>query len=54
LTAYGVVALIDPDITSFGLVSLPDEKAASYRVRPFYYGTPSNPAYRGTGAETSK
>jgi hypothetical protein len=44
------VALLDPDVTSFGLVKLPREKAASYRVRPFYYGTASDLAARRTGA----
>jgi hypothetical protein len=47
---YGVVALLDPDVTSFGLVKLPHEKTASYRVRPFYYGVASNLAARRTGA----
>jgi hypothetical protein len=47
---YGVIAQLDPDITSFGLVKLPHEKAASYRVRPFYYGSASNLAGRRTGA----
>ena len=47
---YGVVAQLDPDTASFGLVRLPHERAASYRVRPFYYGTASNLAARRTGA----
>jgi hypothetical protein len=47
---YGVVAQLDPDVTSFGLVKLPHEKAASYRVRPFYYGAASNLVARRTGA----
>jgi hypothetical protein len=48
-SAYSVVALLDPDITSFGLVRLGHEKPASYRVRAFYHGEPSNLAYERTG-----
>jgi hypothetical protein len=33
-----------------GLVELPHEKTASYRVRPFYYGTAADLAARRTGA----
>ncbi|MCX4728495.1 fibronectin type III domain-containing protein [Streptomyces sp. NBC_01306] len=47
--AYRVVAVLAPDINSFGLSTLPDEKHASYRVRAFYYGTRSNTAHVTTG-----
>src|SRR5947209_6380879 len=40
-TDFGVAVTLDPDITSFGLVTLPTEKRGSYRVRAYYYGTPS-------------
>jgi hypothetical protein len=46
---WSVVAVLDPDVTSYGLVTLPDEKHASYRVRPFRYGTPSNVVSCTTG-----
>jgi hypothetical protein len=47
---YGAVAVLDPDVNSFGLVTLPTEKRASYRVRAFYFGAPSNVAHQTTGA----
>ena len=50
---FQVVAVIDPDIDSFGLVTLPREKVAAYRVRAFVYGAPSNLASRRTGADPS-
>jgi hypothetical protein len=48
---FEVAAVLDPDINSFGLVTLPGEKRASYRVRAFYYGKPSNVAHQTTGQE---
>jgi hypothetical protein len=48
---YRVAAVLDPDIDSFGLITLPDEKKASYRVRAFYYGRASNLAHQTTGRE---
>lgn len=47
---FGAIAVLDPDVESFGLITLPNEKTASYRVRAFYYGRPSNLAHRTTGA----
>ncbi|HEX3783470.1 MAG TPA: fibronectin type III domain-containing protein [Pseudonocardiaceae bacterium] len=38
---YQVVQVLDPKINSCGIVTLPDEKTASYRVRAFYYGAAS-------------
>jgi hypothetical protein len=46
---FGVAATLDPDVNSFGLVTLPDEKHASYRVRAYYYGNPSTVAHATTG-----
>ena len=48
---YKVVAVLDKDINSFPLITLPDENTASYRVRAFYYGPPSNVVTRRTGGE---
>ncbi|MEU6152714.1 fibronectin type III domain-containing protein [Actinosynnema sp. NPDC047251] len=45
---YSVVATLDPDVTSFGLVTLPSEKRASYRVRAFHRGPPTTVAYQKT------
>jgi hypothetical protein len=50
---FQVVAVIDPDVDSFGLVTLPNERVASYRVRAFAYGRSSNLASRKTGPEPS-
>jgi hypothetical protein len=48
---FSVAAVLDPDIDSFGLVTLPSEKRAAFRVRAFYFGKPSNLAHEKTGAE---
>jgi hypothetical protein len=48
---YKVVAVLDKDINSFALITLPDENTASYRVRAFYYGPSSNVVTRRTGGE---
>ncbi|AGP54174.1 fibronectin type III domain-containing protein [Streptomyces rapamycinicus] len=48
--SFRPVAVLDPDINSFGLITLPNEKRASYRVRPFTYGERSNIARMTTGA----
>ncbi|GAA4103179.1 fibronectin type III domain-containing protein [Nonomuraea soli] len=48
-----VLALLDPDVNAFGIVTLPEEKRASYRVRALYYGPPSNLATQTTGADPS-
>ena len=46
---FRVAAVLDPDVNQYGLVTLPDEKRATYRVRAFYYGPPSNLAKQTTG-----
>jgi hypothetical protein len=46
---FAVAAVLDPDINSVGLVTLSSEKRASYRVRAFYYGKPSNVAHQTAG-----
>jgi hypothetical protein len=46
---FRVVAALDPDVNAFGLVTLPEESRASYRVRAFRYGQPSNVAHQATG-----
>ena len=48
---FGVVAVLDPDVNSFGLFTLPGEKRAAYRVRAFYYGRPSNLVRQTTGPD---
>lgn len=46
---YRVAAQLDPDVTSFGLITLPDEKTVTCRVRPFRFGSPSNLTQQKTG-----
>lgn len=46
---YRVAARLDPDVTSFGLITLPDEKTVTCRVRPFRFGSPSNLTQQKTG-----
>ncbi|MEV6424598.1 fibronectin type III domain-containing protein [Streptomyces sp. NPDC051662] len=48
-SAYAPVAVVDPDINSCGLITLPTEKRASYRVRAFSYGARSNVPRLTTG-----
>lgn len=48
---YRPVALLNPDINSFGLITLPEEKRASYRVRAFVYGKGSNIVRLTTGSD---
>ncbi|MGX1881686.1 fibronectin type III domain-containing protein [Streptomyces sp. NPDC055287] len=42
-------AVLDPGVDSFGLITLPDEKRASYRVRAIAYGERSNVVRLRTG-----
>lgn len=46
---FAVAAQLDPDVRSFGLITLPTEKNATYRVRAYYFGAASNIAHRKTG-----
>jgi Fibronectin type III domain len=48
---YTPVEVLDPNITLVGLITLPNEKKASYRVRAFYYGESSNIAHEKTGKD---
>jgi len=48
---YQVVAVLDKNINSFALITLPDEDTASYRVRAYYYGPSSNVVMRKTGGD---
>ncbi|MCR3751266.1 hypothetical protein LX88_005254 [Lentzea californiensis] len=46
---YRVAVQLDPDTTSYGVITLPDEKTATYRVRAFRFGSPSNLTRQTTG-----
>jgi len=46
---FSVAAVLDAGITSFGLITLPDEKVATFRVRPYFFGERSNVAQVRTG-----
>ncbi|MFE2751068.1 fibronectin type III domain-containing protein [Actinosynnema sp. NPDC059335] len=48
---FSVAAQLDPDVRSFGLITLPTEKTATYRVRAYYYGATSNIAHQTTGGD---
>jgi len=45
---YTVTEVLDPDVTSVGLLTLADQRSATVRVRAFYYGRPSNIATQHT------
>jgi hypothetical protein len=51
---FEVAAVLDPNINSFGLITLPNEKRASFRVRAFYYGKPSNLVHEITGLDRQR
>jgi hypothetical protein len=46
---YKVAAVLDPDVNAYGLTTLPEEKQASYRIRPVAYGPATNVAHQTTG-----
>ncbi len=48
---WTVAATLDPDINSCGLVTLPTEKRAAYRVRPYRFGPASNTVRETTGGQ---
>jgi hypothetical protein len=47
-----VAAVVDPNVNATGLITLPDEKNASYRVLSFYYGQSSNLVNLRTGKDS--
>ncbi|GGX57371.1 fibronectin type III domain-containing protein [Streptomyces fructofermentans] len=51
-SGYVPVAVLDRDVNAVGLITLPSEKRASYRVRAFTYGARSNVVRRTTGLPT--
>jgi hypothetical protein len=48
-TDFNAIELLGPDINTCGIVTLPTEKNATYLIRAFYYGDPSNIAHQTTG-----
>ncbi|MPZ81131.1 MAG: fibronectin type III domain-containing protein [Actinophytocola sp.] len=46
---FRVVAVLDPDVNTVGLVTLPEERVAAYRLRAYELGPASNVAHRTTG-----
>lgn len=46
---FRVAAVLGPNIESTGLITLPQEKKASIRVRAFFYGERSNVVHHTTG-----
>ncbi|WP_328492268.1 fibronectin type III domain-containing protein [Streptomyces sp. NBC_00414] len=53
-SGYAPVAVFEPDVNSAGLITLPTEKRASYRVRAFTHGALSNVVRLTTGASTDQ
>ncbi|TCO55060.1 fibronectin type III domain-containing protein [Actinocrispum wychmicini] len=51
-TLFRVAAVLDPNVTSFGLTTLESEKQAAYQVRPIRYGPPTNVAHQTTGGQS--
>ncbi|MGW0311465.1 fibronectin type III domain-containing protein [Streptomyces flavidovirens] len=47
--AFRPAAVLGPGVDSFGLITLPDEKKASYRIRAIAYGEQSNAVRLKTG-----
>ena len=47
---FQVVQVLDPKINTAGVITLPDEKHATIRIRAVYYGTPTNTATQHTTA----
>jgi hypothetical protein len=45
---FQVIQVLSPKINTCGIVTLPDEKHATFRIRAVYYGTPSNTAMQHT------
>jgi hypothetical protein len=50
-TAFTPAAVLDPDVNSAGLITLPQEKSATYRVRAFRWGDTSNVAHVKSGPD---
>ncbi|MCS7479334.1 fibronectin type III domain-containing protein [Umezawaea endophytica] len=50
-TTFTPAAVLDPNTNSAGLITLPDEKTAAYRVRAFFWGGTSNVAHVKTGPD---
>ena len=46
---FRVAAVLDPNVNQYGLVTLPTEKRAAYRLRAYNCGAPSNLAHQTTG-----
>jgi hypothetical protein len=46
---FSVAAVLDPDVNSVGMTTMPEEKKAQYRIRPFRYGQATNIAHQTTG-----
>lgn len=46
---FQVVQVLDPKINTCGIITLPDEKHLTIRIRAAYYGTPTNTVMQRTG-----
>ncbi|HJP79615.1 MAG TPA: fibronectin type III domain-containing protein [Pseudonocardiaceae bacterium] len=52
-STFQVNQVLAPHINTCGIITLPDEKHATIRIRAVYYGTPSNTAMQHTAAGAS-
>ncbi|MET1071726.1 MAG: fibronectin type III domain-containing protein [Umezawaea sp.] len=48
---YKAAVVLEPNVNSAGLITLPEEKSATYRVRAFYWGPTSNVATVKSGPD---
>ncbi|CAM4177634.1 fibronectin type III domain-containing protein [Kibdelosporangium persicum] len=46
---FSLAAMVDPNVNTYGLVTQPTEKKATYRVRPYRFGEPTTIAALTTG-----
>ncbi|MET0238061.1 MAG: fibronectin type III domain-containing protein [Kibdelosporangium sp.] len=46
---FAVSGVLDPDVNAYGMVILPNEKKATYRIRAYRFGESTNIAHQTTG-----
>ncbi|MCE7001916.1 fibronectin type III domain-containing protein [Kibdelosporangium philippinense] len=46
---FTVATSVDVNVNSFGMIPTDDERKATYRVRPYRFGPPTNTAHQTTG-----
>jgi hypothetical protein len=51
---FEIVALVEPNVNSFGWAFEPPTRKAAVRIRPFYYGAPSALRHLSTGKDPAE